>query len=139
MANELETYHMKALVAGAALALMALAGQAQAQMTPDDFTIRTTADLVKLCDTPENDKLHTAAVQFCLGYGSGVYQSWQLHQSGSRARPLFCAPGDPPPRADTMQKFIGWAKASPTVGAIAPAAGVLQYLMETYPCPAGRR
>ncbi len=130
---------MKALVAGAALTMMALAGQAQAAMTPDDFTIRTTADLVKLCDTPDTDALHTAAVQFCLGYGSGVYQTWQLHQSATRAKPLYCAPGNPPSRADAMQKFIGWAKASPTAGTLAPAAGVLQYLMETYPCPTGRR
>jgi hypothetical protein len=130
---------MKVLVAGAALAMMAIAGTAQAQITPDDFQIRTTADLVKLCSADAKDPLQAAAVQFCLGFGVGVFQTDQLRQSATRAKPLYCTPATLPTRAETMASFIAWSKATPAAANLAPAAGVLQFFIQTYPCPAARR
>jgi hypothetical protein len=144
---------MRISTSGLALALAALAAlpmatlapaaaQAPAKpaaITPNDFHVNTTAGLAKLCDASAADPMQVAAVQFCLGFGVGVFQTEQLRQAASRAKPIFCMPNPMPQRAEVMAGFIAWTKATPAVADIVPAAGVLQYLMQTYPCPAARR
>lgn len=132
-----------AIATAAALAITA-PSRASAQaagpaITQDDFLIRTTADLAKLCDADARDPMHSAAVQFCLGFGVGVHQNEQLHQAASRARPLYCLPNPAPSRVAVMTGFIAWTKATPSVATIAPAAGVMQYFMQAYPCPPATR
>lgn len=126
-------------MAGTALALFAFAGTAQAQVTQDDFQIRTTAELVKLCDVNAADPMNVAATSFCLGFGTGVHQGQQLRQAATRAAPIYCMPTPSPSRTAAMTGFIAWAKATPAVAELTPAAGVLQYLIVTYPCPPARR
>jgi hypothetical protein len=112
-------------------------GIAGAAVDENDFRVRTTGDLAKLCATPPSDPLYTAAIHFCQGFASGTYQAEQLHRAGSRARPLFCLPQDPQPtRNGVVAGFVKWVAAKPDVAGTSPAEGLFEYLMETYPCTA---
>ncbi len=123
-----------------ALAVAIAPVAARATVTEQDFYVRTTADLAKLCSTDPSDPLYTAAIHFCQGFGAGTYQTEQLHQAASRARPLYCMPTDPQPtRNEVLAGFTKWAGVKPNVGGLAPAAGLLEYLMETYPCSAKKK
>jgi len=130
---------MKTSLIGAALAAILLTSGVRAAVSPDDFMIRTTGDLVRLCSADPTDPSYAAAIHFCHGFGAGVYQTEQLHQAASRAAPLYCTPNPPPTRNEAVAGFITWAKASPAVADELPAAGVLHYLMQTYPCPPKHR
>ena len=43
--------------------------------TPDQFRVRSTADLVEICSTPASDPMYAAAMGFCHGFGVGAYYS----------------------------------------------------------------
>ncbi len=111
-------------------------GIAGAAVNEQDFYVRTAGDLAKLCSTDPSDPLYSAAIHFCQGFGSGAYQTEQLHRAGSRARPLFCLPATPEPtRNEVLAGFAKWTAAKPNAASLAPAEGLFEYLMETYPCP----
>ena len=123
-----------------ALAAAIVPGLANAAVTEQDFYVKTTADLAKLCGTEPSDPLYSAAIHFCHGFGSGAYQTEQLHRAGSRAKPLFCLPSDPQPtRNEVLAGFTKWVGTKPGVAALVPAEGLLEYMMETYPCPTKKR
>jgi hypothetical protein len=123
-----------------ALAAVIVPGAARAAVTEQDFYVRTTGDLAKLCSTPTSDPLYSAAIHFCQGFGSGAFQAEQLHRAGSRARPLFCMPTDPQPtRNEVTAGFVAWVAGKPEVAQSSPAEGVFEYLMTTYPCTAKKR
>lgn len=129
---------MKTFIAGAALATVLLTTAAHAGVSPEDFQIKTTGELAKLCSDEPTDPDYMAAIHFCQGFGSGVFQTEQLHQAASRARPLYCSPKPMPTRDEAIAGFVKWVHDTPKVADDTPAAGVLQYLMATYPCPTKR-
>ncbi len=130
---------MRAVIAGAALSSFLIASQASVAVSPDDFQIKTTSDLVKLCAAEPADPNYTAAIHFCQGFGSGVFQTEQMHQAVSRVAPLYCVPAPMPTRDQAIAGFLKWAKDTPAASGEAPAVGVIHYLISTYPCPAKRR
>jgi len=119
----------------AVLAAALMPAMAYAAIGEQDFYVRTTADLAKLCAAEPSDPLYPAAIHFCQGFGSGAYQVEQLYHAGSRARPLFCLPMDPQPtRNEVLAGFTKWVGMKPDVGGLAPAEGLFEYMMQTYPC-----
>jgi hypothetical protein len=130
---------MKVAMTGAAVVWILTATSAQAAVSQDDFLIRTTGNLVNLCAADPTDPLYAPAINFCQAFGAGVFQTQQLYQAASGGKPLYCAPTPPPTRNEAMDGFVAWAKATRAVTDIVPAAGVLQYLMQTYPCPTKNR
>ena len=119
----------------AALTMAMAAGPAKAAVTETDFYIRTTNDLVKLCTVDPTDPSYSAAIHFCHGFASGAYQAEQLHQAGSRAKPLFCIPaGTPPSRNETIAAFVTWAQATPASAGTSPVEGMFEFMMQRYPC-----
>ena len=132
--------NLKQWLPALALAVVIVPGAAGAAVTEQDFFVRTTGDLAKLCATTSADPLYSAAIHFCQGFGAGAYQAEQLHRAGSRAKPLFCMPTDPlPTRNQVTAGFVAWVAAKPDVAALVPAEGVFEYLMATYPCPGKKR
>ena len=120
-----------------ALALCAVAapGLARAAVTQDNFLLSNTSDFVALCTAEQSDPLYTAAVNFCHGFGVGVYRVLSEEGAASPRRQMFC-PKDPmPSRNETLASFVAWAKANPTQMDAQPADSVAAYLMQTYPCP----
>lgn len=119
----------------AVLALAIGTGSAKAAVTDKEFYVRTTNDLIKLCAVDPTDPGYSAAIHFCHGFASGAYQAEQLHQAGSRAKPLFCIPsGTPPSRNETIAGFITWAQATPAAAGTSPVEGMFEFLMQRYPC-----
>jgi hypothetical protein len=62
------------LYGSAALSLLLSGGVRAAE--PDDFRVRTAADLVSLCGRSD-DPNYVPAIHFCHGFGTGAYQYYQ--------------------------------------------------------------
>src|SRR4051812_29262874 len=101
------------LLAAAALLAAALPIGGQAAVTEDNFLIRTTSDLVALCTADRGDPLMTAAVNFCHGFGVGVYQTLSEQEAGRQRGHLICPRGQTPSRNEAVAEFVTWAKAKP--------------------------
>ena len=125
------------LGACAALILPAAAGAA---VTEENFHLRTTGDLAALCSADASDPLAAAAVNFCHGFGVGVYQ---VLREEAAARPqgpqLFCAPNPTPSRNSVVAAFVRWAGANPGEMGQPPAEGLVRFLAQQYPCRTGSR
>jgi hypothetical protein len=104
-------------------------------VTPENFQIKTGADLVTLCATPTDDPLYTAAVHFCHGFCAGTYQTLQAITSHRKATPLFCPSNPPPSRNDAVQRFTAWAQKNPQYHGDAPADLIGRFLVTEFPCP----
>jgi hypothetical protein len=126
-----------ALGACAALLLPAVTGAA---VTEENFHLRTTNDLVALCSADASDPLVAAAVNFCHGFGVGVYQ---VLREEAAARPqgpqLFCVPNPTPSRNSVVLAFVRWAGANPGEMRQPPAEGFVRFLAQQYPCRASSR
>jgi hypothetical protein len=122
----LATLAITALVASSAKA---------APLTRDNFHVETTADLVALCSAPEADPMYTAGRNFCHGFAVGTYRAIVTEQAASKAkRKMFCIPANPPTRDQAIDSFVQWAGSRPKVLAGAPTDGIVEYLVEQYPC-----
>jgi len=109
-----------------------------AATTPDNFVVRTAADLAALCSADQNDPMMAAALGFCHGFGVGVYQTLQKTQATMHSK-LFCVPTPGPSRTQALAGFVTWVKATPSLAADPPADAILRYLEQTYPCAGGGR
>ena len=124
-------------LSAAILCLAGLASPARA-VTQDDFLLRNTADLVNLCSAPTTDPLATAAVNFCEGFGLGVFRVLDESEAAHRRRQIFCmSSSQMPTRTQAMIAFVQWAKASPERLSMAPTDSIATYLSQQYPCPPG--
>ena len=102
-----------------------------------DFTVRTTGDLVRLCDPTSNDAMANAGINFCHGYVQGAVGVEMQHEAASRSMKLFCLPSPPPSRNEAIAAFVKWAKSAAQRQDGPPADAIFRYLGERYPCPGG--
>ena len=58
----------------AALCVTAYCAPGRAAVTQDTFMVRSTGDLIELCTAAPTDPMGTAALNFCHGFGVGVYR-----------------------------------------------------------------
>src|SRR5438093_5624511 len=82
-------------------------------ITPDEFRLRSGADVVALCATPASDPLYTAAIHMCHGFGAGTFQTLMALTRHEKLAPLICPPVPSPPRNETVGRFLEWAKRNP--------------------------
>src|SRR3954454_4657797 len=85
-------YRLRASFGASLIALATLSGAGQAALTEDNFISKTTSDLAALCNAAPADRLYTAAVNFCYGFGAGTYGVLTAIQQGNPGLRLFCAP-----------------------------------------------
>lgn len=123
------------IVAGL-IALTVLSGTGHAALTEDNFVSKTTGDLAALCSAEPTDKLYTAAVNFCYGFGAGAYGVLAAAQQADPKLKLFCAPPGLT-RNEAVAAFVSWAGRRPERTALPAVDGVAAFLTETYPCPKG--
>jgi hypothetical protein len=126
---------MKRLVslAGAAALLLA-AGAASAQVTKQNFMLRTTGDLVALCGVSRDDPNAAAAIHFCHGYYVGVDHFAELTGRPFR-NVLYCPPeGLKLTRDEVLGMLVGWHRRNPQFAAEAPVEGVYRWASATWPC-----
>jgi hypothetical protein len=104
-------------------------------VTEDAFQLRTGADLVALCSTPPEDRLHAAAVHMCHGYGAGVFQAVMALTSHEKLPRVICPPNPRPSRNEAVARFLEWAKAHPQHHSEPAVEFVGRFLTAEYPCP----
>lgn len=104
--------------------------------TPAMFQVRTTGDLVRLCEAVPNSTTGIAALHFCHGFTVGAYQYHQIVSAAENKRPLFCPPNPMPSRDEAVAGFIAWAQKNPGQMDTPPVEGMFRYLAQRYPCRA---
>jgi hypothetical protein len=115
----------------AAIAALPVAALA---VTRDDFSARTTADLVATCDSPPDDPMHVAAIHFCEGFLAGAYQYHQEEAAGPRGRRLFCVPKTGLTMDEAVGKFVQWARQNPQYGQERPVDSLVRFAIHSFPC-----
>jgi hypothetical protein len=103
-------------------------------LTRDDFLIRTTQDLLKLCTASESEPLYQAAIGFCHGFATGAYQYYQANTAGAEQAAFVCLPEPPPTRAEAIQPFVAWAQAHPQYLNERPVDSLFRFLGTTFAC-----
>jgi hypothetical protein len=124
------------VLAALALAAAVVPASARAELTTDDFRIRSAQDLVDVCSVRPDDKLYTAAVHFCEGFVSGAWQYHQAQANGPEGRRLVCPPEPPPTRDQAVAMFVAWSGTHPDRMAEPGVEALFRFLVEKYPCPA---
>lgn len=110
--------------------MASLSGAAEAAVTERNFQMRTTGDLLALCSAGPADPLLTAAINFCHGFGVGVYQVLREEEAAGPSMQLFCLPNPTPSRNDAVAKFVQWARMHPGEMSQPPADGLVQFLAD---------
>jgi len=122
-----------ALLAGAAALLLA-AGAASAQVTQDNFVLRTTGDLVALCGVSPGDPNATAAIHFCEGYLLGLDHFAEVTGRPFRGA-LYCPPeGLRMTRDEVVATLVAWHRRNPGPASEGPFDGVVRWAAATWPC-----
>jgi hypothetical protein len=102
--------------------------------TPDQFRVRSTADLVEICSTPANDPMYAAAISFCHGFAVGAYQYYLASVSGPEGKPFVCLPDPPPSRTEGVRMFVDWARQNPQYMGEPAVETLFRWLATTWPC-----
>jgi len=118
------------------LAFPVFSGAGHALVTEENFVSKTAGDLAALCSVAPTDKLYTAAINFCHGFGSGVYGTLATAQRVNRGPKRVCVP-DGTTRNGAIASFISWVGGAPRRAALPVLDGIAAFLMETYPCSGG--
>lgn len=130
---------MRAAILGAAItgALIA-SGGASGAVTEQNFHLNTSADLVALCSPHEGETNGVAAIHFCHGYLTGLYQYNEA--VGRVFRGINHCPPEAykPTRNEGVSILLDWAKRHPEQLSQSPIDGVLLALKEKWPCPEAR-
>lgn len=122
-----------ALVIGAAVIALA-AGAASAQVTKENFTLRTTRDFVALCGVSGSDPNAAAAIHFCHGYYVGVDHSAEILGRPLRGI-LYCPPeGLKLSRDQVLAMVVDYHRKNPQFAAEAPIEGIIRWAAAAYPC-----
>jgi len=130
--------NMTASLLAGCLLLGGAAGVAHAALTEDEFQLRNTGDFVALCTAASDDRLMTAAANFCQGFAVGVYRTLQDEQAAMRTR-LFCPPQQTPSRTEAIAHFAQWVQARPSLMQGRAEDSILAYLQDRFPCATNRR
>ncbi|HUC65637.1 MAG TPA: Rap1a/Tai family immunity protein [Stellaceae bacterium] len=121
----------RTLSLAALLALQPLAAQA---VSPNDFLVTTTADLVDLCSVTASDEMHTAAIHFCHGFVAGTYQFYIAERGGTGTPPMYCLPNPSPTRDQAISMFVAWARSNPQYMSDLPVNSLMRFAVTTWPC-----
>jgi hypothetical protein len=131
--------HAKTLCALIAAAGIVAAQPSARAATTDNFTVRTTADFVALCDTQPNGDNYVAAIHFCQGFAAGAYQYYAALAQRDANERFVCPPDPPPSRNQAIAGFLAWAHANPDAMTAPAVDSLFRYLGQTYPCSGAQR
>ena len=101
---------------------------------PPASNIRTTSDLMALCNTPTTDPSYPGAIGLCVGYGSGVVDYHLADTYGHRRARKICFTSPPPTRGEARQMFVSWAQSHPQYMDEPAVEGVMRFMITTFPC-----
>lgn len=128
---------MRKLLVATGLAGAVFASGTAAAATPDQFTLRSTSDLLAVCQESATDNVSSASIGFCHGFLVGTYRVMEIVQEAKpQSARMFCPAATMPNRTEAIDAFVKWAAARPGELSKAPTESVADYLAVTYPCPA---
>ena len=106
-----------------------------AAVSPDEFSVSTTGQLVALCSAQSTDPLATPALNFCHGFAVGVVRALQEEDAADpRGKPMFCLPANGVQRNQAVSEFVQWASADPSRMSMPATDGIAGFLAARYPC-----
>ncbi len=112
-----------------------LSGDVSAAVTDQDFSVKTTQNLINLCTASADDPLQKQAVHFCEGFLVGAYMYHVAENSGPEGKLLVCLPEkNPPTRNEAIAMFLEWAKAHSQYMGENPVETEFRFLTEKWPC-----
>jgi len=117
----------------AALALWPSLAQATSS---EDFALKTTEDLYKVCSTPASDPLRREAMDFCEGFLLGVVGYHDAVVTRENLKRLICYPQGVT-RDQGIQAFVDWATVHQTDQKFMndpPVVGAVRGLAAKWPC-----
>lgn len=129
----------RTLACGIALLGAAAASSPASAATPENFSLRSAADLVAICSVAPSDGASSAAAGFCHGFVVGVYRTLEVVQEARPAARMFCPAGAMPSRTEAISAYVTWAGARSDQQSKTPQDSIAEYLAATYPCPAEER
>lgn len=117
-----------------ALALGGSAAGAQSSgFSFDDFTLRTTEDLLDICTLEPSHTSHFEAQAFCFGYFQGGADFHEALAAGPGFEPIACPTGEVTVR-DVVEVFVAYARAHPELLDARPMDTAFRAVGERWPC-----
>lgn len=119
---------MRIAVLAASLALAASAHAA----SPDNYRLRSAAELANICSTQPAEPDYVSAMAFCHGVLAGAYG---YYDAVTPAADRFVCPPDPSPkRSKVAADFVAWLKARPQLMNAGAIDTLFNFAAETFPC-----
>lgn len=109
-----------------------LGASAHAAPPPDQYRVRTAADLARICSTPASESDAATAAAFCHGVLAGAYGYFE--SSTPAADRFVCPPNPSPTRSQVASGYVAWLKAHPNVANDGAIDALFRYAAEAYPC-----
>jgi hypothetical protein len=122
------------LIKVALIGLMLSPRIASAAVTDEDFTVKTTQNLLNLCAVSADDPRAKEAIQMCQGYLVGAYDYYVAENSGKDSMRLVCMPNPAPTRNEAVAMFVEWAKANQQYMNDRPVDTEFRFLSAKWPC-----
>ena len=98
----------------------------------EKVAVLSTQEFITSCKSPAN----ADSRNFCLGYATGLYDTYLATRHPSMAKPFICVKQPGPTRDTVIGDFIKWAEAKPALLSSPAADSALRFLAERFPCPA---
>ena len=98
----------------------------------EKVAVLSTQEFITSCKSPAN----ADSRNFCLGYATGIYDTYLATRHPSMAKPFICVKQPGPTRDAVIGDFIKWVDAKPALLSNPAADSVLRFLAERFPCPA---
>jgi hypothetical protein len=122
------------LIALAALAATVVAPVVTAEVTRENFLMRSGQDLAALCGAGTSDPYFERALSFCHGYLVGSYDFYKGTSAGRPSRQLVCLPKPPPARYEVALQFVEWARRNPRDASESAVDALYRFAALTWPC-----
>lgn len=103
-------------------------------VTVDDFNLKTTKNLLNLCNASSEDPQYQQAIHFCHGYLLGAYHYHMSANNGSDGQALVCFPEPKPTRNEAVKKVILWFQQHPDYLNELPVETEFRALTDLWPC-----
>ena len=108
---------------------------AAAATSEDDFTMKTTRNLVNLCGTQPDDPMRDQAQELCLGYIAGAASMHRLLVAEKKLEggPIAC-PTQSVSREDFAAYFVSWANEHGQYMDDPAIATMVRAAIDKFPC-----
>ena len=119
---------MKKMIAATLIAtFLGASGWALAQ---EKRVALSTQELVDACKLPASPESRS----FCIGYSTGIYDTYLATRHPKRAKPFICVTQPAPTRDDVIAGYVSWAGQNPQYANQAAADSAMRYLAGRFPC-----